>query len=379
MKFVLASNRPVIIAVASVCLCIAIWVFFVYTSTPENPQTVHIISHNLSTTNSSAEVDLSHIIRTNGLIAVNSAIFKNSRSLPVYRGKFEKNGSIDLQLRPFGSSHGNITSEDEALAVARKVMEAYGGLPDDAVFTGARTTYSEEYDHVLHKVISRIPEDVTVTFSRNINGLPLEGESNFISITLGTDGELLWLKKVWRNYTYAGDVPIIAVDEAIDKLERRDFVSTNWYSGVRNVTIDSITPAYFAKDAGNSETLTEPVWLMMGDGDLGERYSFTVYARKFASFTASPTIAVPSEEIRFMDGSSSTRRIWDFGDGTNSTDHNPVHSYKRAGHYNVTLTAWNDMGSDTLEKPDYITIHATGNPDRTVDRQEGRQSGVVAI
>ena len=39
--------------------------------------------------------------------------------------------------------------------------------------------------------------------------------------------------------------------------------------------------------------------------------------------------------------------IWDFGDGMNSTEQNPVHTYSEAGNYTVNLTASNENGTDS--------------------------------
>jgi len=47
--------------------------------------------------------------------------------------------------------------------------------------------------------------------------------------------------------------------------------------------------------------------------------------------------------------------LWDFGDNTTSTEQHPVHTYTTAGTYNVSLTAGNDGGSDTLSRLLYVT------------------------
>jgi PKD repeat protein len=47
---------------------------------------------------------------------------------------------------------------------------------------------------------------------------------------------------------------------------------------------------------------------------------------------------------------------WDFGDGTTSTDQNPVHSYAAAGKYNVTLEVIG-AGSNAITK--VITVAAS--------------------
>jgi PKD repeat protein len=36
--------------------------------------------------------------------------------------------------------------------------------------------------------------------------------------------------------------------------------------------------------------------------------------------------------------------LWDFGDGTTSTEQNPTHFYTQQDYYIVSLTVWNDVG-----------------------------------
>ncbi|MDP2729048.1 MAG: DUF4349 domain-containing protein [Dehalococcoidales bacterium] len=48
---------------------------------------------------------------------------------------------------------------------------------------------------------------------------------------------------------------------------------------------------------------------------------------------------------------------WDFGDGETSTEASPVHNYKNAGSYTVSLTVTDDRGNtDTETRIDYISI-----------------------
>jgi PKD repeat protein len=297
-----------------------------------------------------------------GTISINAKVLGSVSSLPVYHGVLGKNDSIDLQLQPIFGERQNVTTPEEAPEAAKKAMEPYGGLPSDAVFEGASTSYSEVYDGALDQVVSREPMFTTVSYSRDINGLWIVGDSNSIKLTLGTNGELLWLFKVWRNYTYTGDVPLIPVNTAIDKLQRGDVLEQPDVID-ENITIDSASPGYYAKTTQNNEAELEPIWMLFGNTDHSSRLAFYVYARQFANFTASPTVASPSEEILFSDLSdaSPTRWFWDFGDGTNSTLRNPPHAYQKSGTYNVTLTVWNDLGSDTFAKADYITVLAGKN------------------
>ena len=59
-----------------------------------------------------------------------------------------------------------------------------------------------------------------------------------------------------------------------------------------------------------------------------------------ASFTTSKTFVRIPQSITFTDTSTETpdEWLWDFGDGTTSTDQSPVHKYTKRGKWNVTLT-----------------------------------------
>jgi len=86
-------------------------------------------------------------------------------------------------------------------------------------------------------------------------------------------------------------------------------------------------------------------------------------AAPVVSFTGTPRTsgAVPLT-VRFNDTSTlhPTSWLWDFGDGTNSTEQHPTHTYTSAGTYTVTLTGTNVIGSSTASKPGYITCVTPG-------------------
>ncbi|HOI57957.1 MAG TPA: PKD domain-containing protein [Methanoculleus sp.] len=71
----------------------------------------------------------------------------------------------------------------------------------------------------------------------------------------------------------------------------------------------------------------------------------------FAGFTANVTSGALPLAVRFTDASEGvpTTWKWDFGDGSTSTEKNPVHTYTVPGTYTVTLTVTNAAGSDSTE------------------------------
>lgn len=62
--------------------------------------------------------------------------------------------------------------------------------------------------------------------------------------------------------------------------------------------------------------------------------------------------------VQFRDLSSPTPDswLWDFGDGTGSTEQNPSHLYLEVGDYTVALTAAIGGDVETETKVDYISV-----------------------
>lgn len=60
------------------------------------------------------------------------------------------------------------------------------------------------------------------------------------------------------------------------------------------------------------------------------------------------------------DGSSSV--LWDFGDGSTSTEAHPIHSYYADGDYTVSLTVNNTVGSNTVTRTNLINVSKLALP-----------------
>ncbi|WP_292425033.1 PKD domain-containing protein [Methanoregula sp.] len=74
------------------------------------------------------------------------------------------------------------------------------------------------------------------------------------------------------------------------------------------------------------------------------------------NFSASPADGTIPLTVTFTDLSKNTPTDWkwDFGDGTTSSDQNPVHTYTLAGIYDVRLKVSSHFGSDALVRTHYI-------------------------
>ncbi len=77
-----------------------------------------------------------------------------------------------------------------------------------------------------------------------------------------------------------------------------------------------------------------------------------------ADFSANVTSGLAPLAVAFDDASIGEPDTWDwdFGDGTNSSEQNPVHTYSDMGIFTVTLTVTNEGGENTTIKEDYIHV-----------------------
>lgn len=77
-----------------------------------------------------------------------------------------------------------------------------------------------------------------------------------------------------------------------------------------------------------------------------------------AAFAANVTFGFRPLTISFIDSSKGiiTSRVWDFGDGVQSSDQNPMHTYTTADTFTVTLTVTGPGGTDTETKTNYIIV-----------------------
>lgn len=87
--------------------------------------------------------------------------------------------------------------------------------------------------------------------------------------------------------------------------------------------------------------------------DTSDYFTITVYPIPTANFSWSPNPPVENKMIQFTNLSvGATRYLWDFGDGTTSTDVNPTHLFNKTDTFAVSLIAFNDADcADTLVLP----------------------------
>jgi PKD repeat protein len=87
---------------------------------------------------------------------------------------------------------------------------------------------------------------------------------------------------------------------------------------------------------------------------------FTSVNAPEASFSCTPTNDLPPLSVQFDNQSVNqiTQYRWDFGDGTYSSQKNPIHTFSMPGNYTVSLTVTGPGGTNNLTKPNGITVQS---------------------
>jgi hypothetical protein len=116
----------------------------------------------------------------------------------------------------------HIPSVADAPGLAEKILGEYGGLPADAVLENTEQVFMKKYNLKTGTVEEQYPQYTRVAYSHYVNGSPVMGSG--IAVSLGEDGELLDISKDWRTLEYAGEVPVLSVHEAWEKLQARDLL-----------------------------------------------------------------------------------------------------------------------------------------------------------
>jgi hypothetical protein len=207
-----------------------------------------------------------------GRVTINAWVSDSATSIPLVRFNESRSLDISLDRSNVANSHPskNITEdrikekiiseslpdENEASILAKKDLQPFGGLPQDASAPVFRKNIGG-----LTAIFSLIQ------YSHSINGLPVESSfsnGDHIMMEFGQNGELISLNKMrWRDVDYIQNVPVISVNEALTRLQK------GMYSGYpsKNSMINSIKLGYFYTP--ETSDIPEPVWIFSNTDQVG--------------------------------------------------------------------------------------------------------------
>jgi PKD repeat protein len=194
---------------------------------------------------------------------------------------------------------------------------------------------------------------VSLTVS-NPNGSSTNGKANFISVTTPISIPLV------ADFTASpttGTAPL-NVQFTDSSTGNPTFWSWNFGDGATSNQKNPVhtysaagtyTVGLTVSNANGSTTITKANFISVTSPET------TVPA---ADFTASPMTGTAPLNVQFLDVSTGNpiSWSWNFGDGTTSTQQNPVHIFSEPGTYTITLRVTFGRNSYRLIKPGYITV-----------------------
>jgi gliding motility-associated-like protein len=121
----------------------------------------------------------------------------------------------------------------------------------------------------------------------------------------------------------------------------------NWDFGDGQTSADR-NPKHIYTDEGEYTAVLTIPGPDGNDDVFSQRIS--VYGHPKAEFNVSPsTVYIPGESVRCYNLTNDARSyVWDFGDGTTSTEPTPMHEYLNEGVYDISLTAINQYGCEDV-------------------------------
>lgn len=226
---------------------------------------------------------------------------------------------------------------------------------------------------------------LTVTFqntSTNTTGDPISYVWDYGDGTTGTDAahtytaEGSYTVTLIPTSTNSCAAPLVKKDFVVIKKLTPGFVLTQGCAGTQATLSSTTTPvpdritwtmpdgstatgfnaSFFAATAGDYK-----VKMSATIGTCAQDIEQTVHINERPTIdpTGTPTrsCAAPLTTSFKAQSQNATSWLWDFGDGTTSTEENPTHTYNRYGSYSVTLQASNGSNcTTTATKNGYILI-----------------------
>ncbi|MBP2134473.1 PKD repeat protein [Methanomicrobium sp. W14] len=185
---------------------------------------------------------------------------------------------------------------------------------------------------------------VVLTVSRGVG----ETSKKSIDIVVKKPGPVV----SFRSDVSSGKAPLTVKFTDLSTVPAGNITERTWDFGDGTTVSNVMNPEHIFEKTGNYTVV-----LTVKGNERESSDKMVIYVKKLeASFYADKTSGPESLSVQFTSDSvgNITSYYWDFGDGHNSVDENPVHIYHNAGIYDVTLTVSGPDGSEIKKKYGYI-------------------------
>lgn len=266
-----------------------------------------------------------------------------------------------------------ILMQETSLIINCDVNDAFVSLSVNNHIIGTGTVNSQIANISFDELTTT--DSITVAVTK-YNYLPYIGKIAVIDILYNNDAEIFSIINPESNYNCVGlDITpkVVLRNKGINpltsvtiryNLNNGSNIDQVWNGNLGGFEKDTIELTSFPLSVGNNElivTVINPNDQTDGntDNDTKTRL-FNVQILPLSNdFTANTTqTCVYPSTIQFSNLSENgITYLWDFGDGTTSTEMSPTHTYQTAGFFNVSLTASAGVcGSELVTKSEYIKI-----------------------
>jgi hypothetical protein len=164
----------------------------------------------------------------------------------------------------------NLPSDDEAVRIATGYLEKTGLLPPDATPSGVDHQEIARYNEKGER-IGTAYEEISVSYSRTIDGRPVVGSK--LTVEIGGGGDILNVYRLWRDYAPEKEVAIVTPEEALEELKAAGVAEG------RSADIAGIELGYYEATATREPSHLVPVYIFTGkvQDETGEETTFVRY------------------------------------------------------------------------------------------------------
>jgi PKD repeat protein len=287
-----------------------------------------------------------------------------------YRTAWLKNNgrSGNWQLQIIKDASG--VSNDSGWAVMSAVADLNNdNIPELFLYNGTGNGF------IVYAGPSYIPKHVEIGFYAsfgigfNVADMDQDGDLDVIGGTEGSTKGLFVLENLndlkFKRHTLSNSTDgfdSFIVDD-LDQDGFPDIISDCWY-GCNLTYFKNLGNLDFSKESSTMNVrVTSSKNIAVADIDKDGKKDLVVsdqsvhnvkwYKSSFALFTGieakfqAPTVSCQNSIVNFQDisrGSNITKWLWDFGDGSTSSDKHPAHTFTKAGTFSVSLTVTNSKG-----------------------------------
>ena len=276
---------------------------------------------------------------------------------------------------------------------------------NEGTYTLKITATDEEGDKNSDEITIQLSEIPTANFTSDKTTVLINEDIQFTDSTLGNPSTWRWEfgdgitsdeQNPVHTYYEEGSYTVslfVSNSSGSDSITKTDYITVHkrpialFTASSTNLAVGEIitftdqslnNPTSWLWDFGNGDTSTDqnPTYAYnevgtytialtvsneYGDNTNTKSGYITIGRAPDAEFSATPTEITEVMNVEFTDESLNTPTSWnwDFGDGSSSTEQNPIHTYYDAGTYTVELTVSNAYGSDNITKTNLIIVGTT--------------------